>query len=70
MGKDLGTHAVVTQLAECQPSKLEVAGSTPVSRSTYQHKDTPETFWDRMAYIHGEDVRPSSVAQQARAIPS
>jgi hypothetical protein len=27
--------------------------------SAYQHKDTPETFWERMRLIHGEDVGPS-----------
>ena len=24
----------------------------------YQHKDTPETFWERMRMIHGPDVGP------------
>lgn len=23
---------------------------------SYQHKDTPESFWERMRLIHGEDV--------------
>lgn len=24
----------------------------------YPHKDTPETFWERMVLIHGKEVLP------------
>ena len=36
------SHAGVTQLVESQPSKLLVAGSSPVSRSENEMKDTLE----------------------------
>jgi protein subunit release factor B len=26
--------------------------------SEYEHKDTPESFWERMKMIHGDDVGP------------
>lgn len=39
-------------------AKVESVRKGAVQKLAYQHKDTPESFWERMREIHGPDVGP------------
>ena len=73
------TLAGVTQLVECQPSKLNVAGSNPVARSIGRYSSGVEHFHGKEGVVssiltRGSDVqhpvtrRGSSAGQSARLI--
>jgi hypothetical protein len=52
--------AGVTQLVECQPSKLNVAGSNPVSRSPAAGRNTPALIAQSVERVLGKDEVTSS----------
>lgn len=38
-------------------------------RKAYVHKDTPETFWERMRLVHGEDIDQESAKRRDSDVP-
>ena len=55
------TLAGVTQLVECQPSKLNVAGSNPVARSIGRYSSGVEHF-------HGKEGVASSILARGSGV--
>lgn len=41
-----------------EPRADSTEDAIPSSEARPSHKDTPDTFWERMRMIHGDDVGP------------